>query len=469
MGTRPLDGWPEVTNAPKQRLPDVDRDFLSRSAMAAFEPYVRSLESLANEGLQLGPDKALRERIAAALDGQPSTNLAKLVPLDQRQAAGAFFTGADLRERTVRPWAVRLPQSAIILDPACGAGDLLIASARHLPVAHNLATTLDDWGKRLHGFDLQSQFVRAAKARLVLVAIDRGVPRGRSPLPSLDRTFPNIGVGDGLVAIENTGPGSQIVLNPPYSKAPAPRDCLWGSGKVSMAAIFVDACVSKTPEGTRIVAILPDVLRTGSLYARWRAHIEARAAAERPEVYGQFDSSADVDVFLLRLVVGQSGNHKAVSWWSGTGPPASKRVGDYFDISVGPVVPHRHRKVGPCFPFVAARLLPHWGSFDVANAPRCRFPGRTFTPPFVLVRRTSAPSDKKRGMATLVVGSSNVAVENHLLVLSPRDKSIARCHELLQTLRADATDEWLNERIRCRHLTVDALRELPWRGLPNAR
>ena len=195
--------------------------------------------------------------------------------------------------------------------------------------------------------------------------------------------------------------------------------------------------------------------------------MEARSAVEPPEIYGPFDSLADVDVFILRMVAGQPRDRDAVSWWTGTGPRAEKRVEDYFDVSVGPVVPHRHRKVGPQFPFVSARLLPHWGIFNVSSAPRRRFRGRTFTPPLVLVRRTSAPSDKKRAIATLVEGRSNVAVENHLLVLYPREKSLALCHELVRRLRANSTDEWLNERIRCRHLTVSSLKQLPWWTDPN--
>jgi hypothetical protein len=55
-----------------------------------------------------------------------------------------------------------------------------------------------------------------------------------------------------------------------------------------------------------------------------------------------------------------------------------------------------------------------------------------------------------------------VAIENHLLVLRPKDDSPKTCEELLGLLSLQRTNEWLNRRIRCRHLTVGALADLPW-------
>ena len=69
---------------------------------------------------------------------------------------------------------------------------------------------------------------------------------------------------------------------------------------------------------------------------------------------------------------------------------------------------------------------------------------------------------KKRAIATIITGKEEVSVENHLIVLIPHDLSLESCKELMLRLRSKETDEWLNERIRCRHLTVSALNELPW-------
>lgn len=432
--------------------------------MNAFAPYVDSLERLAREALDHGSLGLDAELVAAVLDGQPGARLRDLIPLPVRRATGAFFTGATLAERVIAPYARTLSATSTVFDPACGVGDLLVACARHLPLGPDLAATIATWGGQLRGIDIHPEFVRAAKARLVLLARSRGVPIGTTLLPPLDEAFPQLIVGDGLAnrAFGNTA--SHIVLNPPYPRVPAPPDYQWGSGKVSLAAIFLERCLAEALPGARIIAILPDVLRTGSLYAKWRAAVQARAVVESVQVFGTFDAWADIDVFILRLTVTASPSGRATMWWEPPAPAAGGRVGDHFNVHVGPVVPHRHPKLGCWYPYVYARLLPGWGVLDIEKGPRRRFRGRTFAPPFVAVRRTSAPTDRQRAVGTLVTGDRPVAVENHLLVLAPRDGSLDRCKELLAVLRDDRTRLWLDQRIRCRHLTVAALQDLPWWG-----
>jgi hypothetical protein len=67
-----------------------------------------------------------------------------------------------------------------------------------------------------------------------------------------------------------------------------------------------------------------------------------------------------------------------------------------------------------------------------------------------------------RCIGTLVTGKRPIAVENHLLVALPRDKKVGTCKELLQVLKQDSTSNWMNERIRCRHLTMGSVGDLPW-------
>ena len=131
-------------------------------------------------------------------------------------------------------------------------------------------------------------------------------------------------------------------------------------------------------------------------------------------------------------------------------------------------MPHRHKHFGPWRAYILARVLPPGGTFDVSLAQHRRFEGRTFTPPFVAVRRTSAPGDQSRAVATIVTGEQKVAVENHLLVLEPRDRSLESCKRVLKVLTNIRTKEWLDQRIRCRHLTVGSLRDLPWWEPENA-
>jgi len=65
------------------------------SEFSVFESYVTSLEDLARE-LLLG-----RTHVSAshsALNGAPSHELRKSVPLDTRREIGAFFTTSSLRD-----------------------------------------------------------------------------------------------------------------------------------------------------------------------------------------------------------------------------------------------------------------------------------------------------------------------------------------------------------------------------------
>lgn len=432
--------------------------------MDGFEPYVRALEDLAlrvgSRALINAEDKA---QIAATLDGQPAERLRQLVKLPARRNAGAFFTGQVVADRALSPCTPTLSDVSIVYDPACGVADLLLACARWLPLQQDLDSTIACWGEQLRGLDIHPEFIRAAKARLVLLAVALGVPTGGKPVPSLDQIFPHLRVANAFEEMDAASV-SHIVLNPPFRKVLAPAGCTWGTGKVSQAALFLDQCLAEASAGTRIVAILPDVLRTGSLYSRWRASVEARATIESVEVVGAFDTWADVDVFVLRMIAGMPEPGRPVPWWKPVAPASDQRVGDRFDVHVGPVVPHRHKHLGPWHPYVYARLLPPWKTFDPGDGKRRRFRGRAFAPPFVAVRRTSAPRDKSRALATIVIGERPVAVENHLLVLEPRDGSLESCRRLLTVLRDDRTNRWLDERIRCRHLTVGVLRDLPWWG-----
>jgi hypothetical protein len=430
--------------------------------MEAFEPYVCALENMALQaGSRVLPTAEDKAHIAATLDGQPAERLRKLVKLPTRRSSGAFFTGQAVADRALDPYTPTLSGLSVVYDPACGVADLLLTCARRLTLQQDLATTIACWGEQLRGLDIHPEFIRAAKARLVLLAVALGAPTNGRPLPPLDQTFPHLRVADAFKEMD-VASASHIVLNPPYRRVPAPADCRWGTGKVSQAALFLDRCLADAAAGTRIVAILPDVLRTGSLYSRWRAAVEARARIESVEVIGAFDAWADVDVFVLRMTVGLPEQGQSTDWWKPAAWVSKERVGDRFDVHVGPVVPHRHKELGNWHPYVYARLLPSWGKFDVRAGERRRFHGHTFVPPFVAVRRTSAPGDKSRALATIVVGEYPVAVENHLLVLEPRDGSLQSCDQLLAVLRDDRTNHWLDERIRCRHLTVGVLRDLPW-------
>lgn len=431
------------------------------STVADFAPYVQDLEHLAQQALRVPCDATFQAQIASALHSEPGEQLRRLVHLHGRRATGAFFTGPTLRQELLLSTQTSSSSGSVYFDPACGAGDLLIACAHHLPVTNDFGTTMQLWGQCLHGRDTHAEFVRAAKARLVLAALGRCTPNRFDTVVVLDEAFPNIQVGDGLTSKKDLALASHVILNPPFTSMPTPPTCRWTSGQVSAAAIFMDYCLTHVTPGTRISALLPEALRTGSRFEKWRRHIAERSRVNRISVMGQFDEWADVDVFIMDIVAGLDEQAANVAWWQSAKGRSAGYVNDLFTVNVGPVVPHRDPEKGPDLAYLDARVLSKHDTFNVDQAPRRRYSGCTFVPPFVAVRRTTRPDTIDRVVATIITGDCPVAVENHLLILKPRNGQFEQCIKLVRTLKAKQTKQWLDQRIRCRHYTVGALRELP--------
>jgi hypothetical protein len=422
----------------------------------SFQPYVESLRFLL---IAYDPASAADSaRIVAALDGQPGRELRNRYPAHLLRITGTFFTGSQLASQL--PDILSLEEgNRLIVDPACGAGDLLVAFAKRLPMRSDLRTTITEWGTQLAGFDLNDAFIRAAQYRLCLLAISRGAkPEHLHPL-EVAQMLPHIRVQDGQEPWGLGKHATAVVINPPFSHVVAPSDCKWASGRVSQAALFVENCLAQASPPARILAILPDVLRTGARYRLWRKHIEAMARINAVTIVGQFDELTDVSVFLLSLSA--DGARARHSNWGMPKKHAGTSVNDLFDIHVGAVVPFRQDGSGPWRPYAHADVLPAWNT--VRSLPgKTRFPGTTFTPPLVLVRRTSKATSKNRCIATIVTGKDSIAVENHFLVAVPKDNLLRTCRKLLELLRRPSASIWMNRCIRCRHLTVGALGGIPW-------
>ena len=428
--------------------------------MQGFEPYVSSIEEIASAAL-ISPSVVQDGfRSSALLDGQAGIKLRETVPLTYRRERGAFFSSSDLRGAALTPWPNASASQGPVVDPAVGAGDLLIAVAQRLPFDKDLAKTLRAWGSVLHGRDIEPSFVRLARARLVLLAVSRGATSISDNGARLDGVFPEIKVGDGLDLLNQGWKRGHIIMNPPFTYHRVPAGVEWASGRTSLAATFLAAAVQHSMPGTRLTAILPDVIRAGTRYDRLRSLIGKRLRVSSIERYGRFDAWTDVDVFVLRAVINDSTSAaSSVQWWR---PTTGQQVKDSFDVRVGPVVPHRDPESDLTHPYLRARRIPLGGEFDAAQAEKRGFQTRLFTPPFVVVRRTSRPEDKARGAGTVINGTKGVLVENHLIVLKPRDGSLEACRRVVDLLDSAQAREWLDERIRCRHLTVGALREMPW-------
>jgi hypothetical protein len=136
-------------------------------------------------------------------------------------------------------------------------------------------------------------------------------------------------------------------------------------------------------------------------------------------------------------------------------------VEDIYEVRVGSVVPYRDPETGESRAYICAKTTPAWDMQFIPQARRA-YAGKVFSPPFVAIRRTSSPSDKFRAVASVVIGNEPIAVENHLLVATPLDKSLKACRALLKVLRLPETNSQLNELMRCRHLTTGAIKTLPW-------
>jgi hypothetical protein len=419
---------------------------MSTVAFRPFETYVSGIVELATRAARDG----LGDRsVVAELNGQAGHALRTSVGLQARRDAGTFFTGTDLADRLID-----LAQlSGHISDPACGAGDLLLAAARQLPVSDSLDATLEAWSSCLSGRDVNPAFLELTRARLVLLALSRGaLPSGHSI--DMSTVFTDIRVGDTLASHRKLDVDG-VLLNPPYGTMPAPVGWPYGSGLVSRAAVFVSHAVRRVPIGTNIACILPDVLRSGSRYAKWRNGLASDAEVVGLEAAGRFDLSADVDVFLLVLRRSDEGS----SW--PTSAVVGRTLGQDFNVRVGAVVPHRDEAMGPRVRYLDARALPPLAERELLRWRR--FAGTTFVPPFVVVRRTSRPrlSPGPRLIVNVVEGDGPIAVENHLLVLTPHRGGAAACKRLARYLTSEQVTAQLDATAARRHLTVGDLRGLP--------
>ena len=147
--------------------------------------------------------------------------------------------------------------------------------------------------------------------------------------------------------------------------------------------------------------------------------------------------------------------------WSAVPSRAKSTVSNFFEVHVGRVVPHRDPEKGENHPYIHARCVPAWTVMRKFDEHR-QHEGKVYQAPFVVIRRTSRPGHPYRATATVIAGQQKVAVENHLIVCEPKDGTLRACKELMRKLQTQAVNEFLNARIRCRHLTVSSVAAIPF-------
>lgn len=405
---------------------------------------------------------ALNESALHHLNGGASKALDQYIGRFTRSEFGIFFSGQTLARSVAALVKDRVVKGATIGDPTCGAGDLLLACLSEIEPEATLNATLSRWSNLVFGADIHYELAEAARERLSLLAAARQCDRKDSLeyVRTHHNSFPNIITADYLRMPDIMSQIDCIVMNPPYGEMNTPSDVTWSSGKVQKAAVFTAKVVEVAKHGQDIVAVLPDVLRSGTRYERWRSHIASLADVRNIQIFGKFDATTDVDVFILHVHKKQNQVVPLVHSWiveSDQIAPA-KRVSDLFDVSIGAVVPHRHRG-GPWCSYLNVTNSPPYE--EISSFAKRRFSGTLHKGPFVALRRTSNPNDTIRLVATIVNTEGYVAVENHLIVLQPKDGTVKACRMLLDVLKQPETAAWINNAIRCRHLTKRVVLSLP--------
>jgi len=386
------------------------------------------------------------------------STLRKLVDIKDMRKAGSFFTGDNLASNIAQGFTKTFDENSKIIDPTCGTGNLLITASRSLKVEKNLSTTLRVWNNTLIGFDIYAHFIECTKIRLTLQAIYRGATID-CKLNECINLLSNIKCKNALdINSENIDKATHIYMNPPFSTWSHEGSDTLGKGTTNASAIIFSHFLKIAPIDCEFGAILPEVLRSGTRYKKWRDFVEKNISG-RIELLGQFDKDTDIDVFSLHGK--KCKTNKKIHWFD-TFNDKETTVSDSFDVFIGPLVAYRDLEQGEEYPYIHAKNTPSWATIFEFNEHR-RFSKKVVKPPFVAIRRTSRPNDKYRAVGSIVCGNRSVAVENHLIVAKPKNNRLSECENLIKALKSSKTNDFLNNRIRCRHLTIGSIKDLPYK------
>jgi len=430
---------------------------LHEVASDKYSPFVEMMQ-----GLLVVDSDIERRSMMDVVDINVTCAAEELIPHDIRASQGIFFTGDKIAEKIALSLSAEIVKGASFFDPSCGAGNLLLAVAKSFPIKDRLIDTIVFWGGRFGGCDLNESFILAAKLRLVALACQRhGLQKiSTSDLNRYLQFFSFFQIGDYL-GTELGADFDCVVANPPFGHITAPHGVDWSTGKTQQAGVFIAQALRTAKVGQKIAAVLPDVLRSGTRYRKWRDLVERNSLITALDVYGRFSKTVDVDVFLLSAIVGEGSVQPHVDVWQSVisnDSPAYVKLKELFEVRVGPVVPHRLEGAGQSTLYLTTQEAPPFSV--VTELPEINFSGTLYLPPFVVVRRTSSPSDRSRLVPSLVQGVKPIAVENHLLIISPKDRDVRKCLLLMDEFRESRINDWLNSVSRCRHLTTKILADI---------
>ena len=438
-------------------------EFIEREGISNYPDFVDYLVRISNSVAQGRISHSCnKHEIESLINGANNKAVSKFLDSTFRKNQGIFFTSEHLADKVAKRLKKELQQGKSICDPACGAGDLLLACIKYMPQKKTIAETLSYWSSNIFGQDLATDFVRSAKARLVLSSMYLSSFKKQRVLKTNKRKFfKNITINDFFKESSIIQKADCIVTNPPYGSVDLTGKVSWTSGKGQLSALFLEQILHASKDGQRVIAILPDVLRSGSRYRKWRAFINSNATNLNTETYGKFNNEADVDVFILDFIVSKNCFSEKLTTFNtqDSAEGTAHKMSDFFNISVGPVVPHRDEQIGSISPYLDTSTAKLW--IEVTPKNKKKYKCTLKKPPFIALRRTSSPGDKPRLKVSIIKGTENTAVENHLIVMEPKDGKLKTCREFLRIARGVEANSWINQKIRCRHLTVSSIQEMP--------
>ncbi|UYK76506.1 Eco57I restriction-modification methylase domain-containing protein [Xanthomonas sacchari] len=415
-----------------------------------------------------------------------SANEAQIVQKDPRSVVYGVLTRDDRREQGIffsgEAWAQRMVSLVDVsrwdrfIDPSAGIGDLLLALAQRLPLSSRLDATLETWAKMMQAVDLRASFLEIAWTRIRAVALSRHANLKASSSHAFSICDEEIydmpasfRAADALNVNFELKPRDCIIMNPPYQRMLAPKMSLVGTGLRTAAGLHLEHILKQAPAGVGIVALIPDVIRSGSSYRNFRESLAQNLDIRMLESGGHFGDSADVDVAILVGVTRSKSVVRKESNDISLGSELTLTLDDVASVRVGPVVPHRTGQKGQRLGYLTTKNIPVDAEM-LEPSEFATYDARLEKAPFLVVRRTSSPSDRRRARASIVRGSGWWLVENHLIVVKPKAQTLDECRRIHAFLSDARTDVWLNKVIRCRHLTVSAIKSLPlWGRLTSVR
>lgn len=404
-----------------------------------------SLQSFTSRPLDSWKREALRYT-----DGFAAEELRNLVELEKRRNSGAFFTSKNLALKVFSMFKNEFSNQSIFYDPACGAGNLLISA---FEIFHEL-DVLKDIHQRLLGTDIHEEFVETARIRLLMAQLLK------APTSKLKTNSEFILKANGLEYNPFYEKATHIIVNPPFNLVEAEEELEWAKGKISSAALFIHKIIKNTNPGVKILAILPDVLRSGSRYEEWRKSIKSECDLGKPKLLGQFDQYTDVDVFAMVLTKRTVPIRRSQRQLKSKKSESTTMLGFGNEICVGTVVDNRDPRKGKMREYFVSRGLPPW-EIQIKSKLKRKHEGKSFDGPFVVIKRTSRMGDEHRAIATIINSPKPVYIDNHLIIVKPNTGTLKDCRKILKLLRRKKTDNWINKQIRCRHLTVRVVSRIP--------